>query len=490
MEQTRTTESGPVALLVVHGIGSQKRGETLASVLDGLEVAYGEQLQVQREDEDYVLLNGLNRPIHIFEVYWADLLKGETVKGTFEVDRIFEAVWFPLYNYKSGLFSNRSYSRAHVLRWTWLLAPLSAFLATGIRGAQFLGAIPSGIIKARQDRDRLKDSKEQNGSFWDQVQKKRTEAQKENTFVDNILDQVVGDVFNYVYGVARAFPEMKDKNEILIQNVDRIHARFQKTVQRAINKGCREIQVLAHSLGTVVAFNSMCSGKVNQTDVPAHISRLYTIGSPLEKIRFFWPRLLEHSSNGPAIASADSDRLMAAGKSRDGKSVMKWDNFFNRNDLVSGYLNPFDGWPKPTNHKAKGLGGMIRSHGSYNRNPDFLALLGEGLTGEKPKINVSRFKHLMQRFVSWTENLLLPAVLFFFALLGLVFMVGLGGGTGWVISQPINWLGFDSLALGIRTYFLAVVILGLTVLPIWVGRRDARSLHNQFWIVDKSEEEV
>ena len=39
--------------------------------------------------------------------------------------------------------------------------------------------------------------------------------------------------------------------------VDEIRVRFLRTAQRAAEQGCREIQVPAHSLGTVVAFLTM-----------------------------------------------------------------------------------------------------------------------------------------------------------------------------------------------------------------------------------------
>ncbi|GAA5520855.1 hypothetical protein LQ318_03885 [Aliifodinibius salicampi] len=488
--QSNNRSAQPVGLLVVHGIGDQNRGETLEGVLEGLRLAYGNRLRVQREKQDYALVKGFTRPIHIFEVYWADLLHGETVKGTFDIDRIFEIAWFPLFNYKSNLLAH-GISRGYVLRWTWILAPLSSFLATGIRGAQFLASIATGLKESGGQR-RLERNQEQPQTFWENVRRKRDSALERGTVLDDILDQVAGDVFNYTHGVFEAFPEKSEKNAKLSDNTKEMHKRFRQTAQRAVDQGCRELQVLAHSLGTVVGFRSMCTERTKpiiNTETPVYLSRFYTIGSPLEKFRFFWPRLLEESTNGPAITAPDDSHLLATNQPQDEHSTMSWDNFYSRSDLVSGELLSFDGWPKPTNHKARGLGGIIRSHVSYNRNPKFLSLLGEGLTGEEPTIKVNKFRNFGQQFVGSLENLLLPALLVFLALLGAVVMVGMGGGVGWIISQQFKWFGLESVAIAIRFYFLAVIVLGLTIIPIWVGKSNAQKLHARYWSPEEDQKQ-
>jgi hypothetical protein len=61
--------SDPVALLVVHGIGSQERGKTLDGLLGGLRLVYRDRLAIQRAAEDHAILDGIGRPVHVFEVY-------------------------------------------------------------------------------------------------------------------------------------------------------------------------------------------------------------------------------------------------------------------------------------------------------------------------------------------------------------------------------------------------------------------------------------
>ena len=177
--------------------------------------------------------------------------------------------------------------------------------------------------------------------------------------------------------------DQDERSERLTRNVEAIRGRFLAVAQRAVTAGCREIQVVAHSLGTVIAFHSMTAADPvadpSGDGALATLTRFYTIGSPLEKIRFFWSRLIQDSPGGPAIVVAG--QRLAAGTD----DAMRWDNFFSSLDLVSGRLQEFAGWPPPLNHAARGLGGLITAHVAYNRNPDFLGLLCEGLTGEAPR---------------------------------------------------------------------------------------------------------
>jgi hypothetical protein len=62
------------------------------------------------------------------------------------------------------------------------------------------------------------------------------------------------------------------------------------------NDGCQSIHIVAHSLGTVVMYhalrgfgvdNAVRADRPTLSEAMATIEHLYTIGSPLEKIRFF-----------------------------------------------------------------------------------------------------------------------------------------------------------------------------------------------------------
>src|SRR5262249_36735993 len=158
--------------------------------------------------------------------------------------------------------------------------------------------------------------------------------------------------------------------------------------------------------------------------------------------------------------------------------AMKWENFFSRLDLVSGRLQGFPGWPTPTNRPARGLGGLITAHVAYNRNPTFLGVLAEGLTGKPlPPIRLSLSRRFGHGLMSTLQDLILPAVFFALALMGLAIMSGFSLLVGWVFSLPLEWLGLGGWALGVRIYFVACIIFMMTVGFVMLGRVRAKELY-------------
>ena len=79
-----TQEDGdekPIGLLVVHGIGKQKEGATRDSVVRGLRKAYPEaRFETHKKHADMVY-EGCR--VRIYEVYWAPVLMGERIHGSF-----------------------------------------------------------------------------------------------------------------------------------------------------------------------------------------------------------------------------------------------------------------------------------------------------------------------------------------------------------------------------------------------------------------------
>ncbi|MDP1572443.1 MAG: hypothetical protein Q8L86_20780 [Vicinamibacterales bacterium] len=466
--------AGPVGLLLVHGIGSQARGQSLDGLLAGLRAACGDVLVVERRAEDHAVLEGLGRRVHVVEVFWADLLHGETVRGTFDFDRVFEVVWFPLFNHRQGRFAAEIVSRAVVWRWTWILAPLSVLLSVGLAGARMLAAIPTGVMRARA---RTPMTHPGGGSFGARLVARVREARHpdaKRTLLDDVLDEVVGDVFNYVHGTGDAFPVASLQNDTLKANVAGVHARFISGAERAVAEGCTEIQVLAHSLGTVVAFRGMCPDTPAGPDAAARLTRFYTIGSPLEKFRFFWTRLVERPHHGPAIV-AGARLVAAAGPG------LRWDNFHSALDLVSGRLKPFAGWPAPVNHTVAGLGGLVTSHTSYTGSPLLIEMLLAGLTGAARTIQVPWPRRVRRQIITLGENLVAPVTLVALALFGLGILGGMAWFTGWLVATPLEWLGLGGVAQGVRIYFVASVLFVATVVSVGLGRSRARELHARFW---------
>jgi hypothetical protein len=65
--------SSHIGLLVVHGIGAQKRGESLAKLAQALERA--DKQATRGQTGDAVVLRMGEKSVHLYEVYWADILK-------------------------------------------------------------------------------------------------------------------------------------------------------------------------------------------------------------------------------------------------------------------------------------------------------------------------------------------------------------------------------------------------------------------------------
>lgn len=448
----------PVGLLVVHGIGSQRRGRSLEGLLEGLRLAYGDALAVTPLAEDQARVEGIGpAPVHAVEVWWADLLEGEPVEGTFDFDRVYEVVWFPGLNRRAGYLPPEVCPRGRVARWTVILAPLSALLYATYNGARMLASGWTGAARARRGAPATSDPV--------------------RTPLDDVMDQVAADVFNYAYGLRDAFPGGSDRSEALVARVAEIRQRFERAAATAVAAGCREIQVVAHSLGTVIAFTSMCArpGAAPAGDPPARLTRLYTIGSPLEKFRFFWTRLLEDCGGGPAIACDGRAVAVAAGD-----PPMRWDNFASRLDLVSGRLRAFPGWPVPRNHGVPGLGGLMRSHTAYNGNAAFLGALGQGLGGAAPQVRQSRGERIRRAAWAMLQNLALPLAVLVLAAIGLALMVTLGWLIGWIAGRPLAWLGWDDAARWVADGFAILVVASLAI-QVLAGRIRARELHARFW---------
>ena len=84
---------GHTALLVVHGIGAQERGETLAKLTSGLRRV--DRDSVSNDIHDGVVATIGGQSVRLYEVYWADLLKGDLARGGFQIKELQSLSWFP-----------------------------------------------------------------------------------------------------------------------------------------------------------------------------------------------------------------------------------------------------------------------------------------------------------------------------------------------------------------------------------------------------------
>src|SRR5712691_7210420 len=93
-------ETGDTAVLVVHGIGAQEKGDTLGKLLAGLRRV--ERGFVPKEIHGGVLATVGGQRVRFYEVYWADLLRGDRTFGAFQMMELQSLSWFPWLNLRRG----------------------------------------------------------------------------------------------------------------------------------------------------------------------------------------------------------------------------------------------------------------------------------------------------------------------------------------------------------------------------------------------------
>ena len=106
---------GHTALLVVHGIGAQERGETLAKLTSGLRRV--DRDSVSNDIHDGVVATIGGQSVRLYEVYWADLLKGDLARGGFQIKELQSLSWFPWFNIRRGNYQPGSYSFLKLAWW-------------------------------------------------------------------------------------------------------------------------------------------------------------------------------------------------------------------------------------------------------------------------------------------------------------------------------------------------------------------------------------
>jgi hypothetical protein len=420
----------PIGVLVVHGIGAQKPGEAVGKLIAGLarvEPDFG------AHGHDGVLTLG-GQPVRLYEVYWADLLMGAASRGAFRIQEAQSVTWFPLLNLLRRNCPKGTWS---IVNLGWCALPLINFLMLlGYFGAGFIVEVIVAVIKGDRRRSR---------SVRQAAKNARLKVIKE------IADEYVGDVFSYVSSAARA------------EGVyGRIVQRFYGQLLKAQADGCEAIHVVAHSLGSVVTYHALSGLNFEGDDAVraacANVRRVYTIGSPLEKFRVFWPRL---TPDAPLL----------------GGTKIEWDNFQSYFDFVAGRLRPVAEWGELRNHGLLG-GGFFRGHLVYEHSRVFLAALTRGLTGRELPLERTPKERRHDRFILLGETLLAPvAALFVLAIGAVIFAV-----TAALLPLPL-WPVFGFAAFKIAFFImLGVMAFSLSVAPAlraWEG-------HSRHWLNDRA----
>jgi hypothetical protein len=441
-------------LLVVHGIGAQDRGETLRKLARGLQTVDRDFALHDAGDGLTATLGG--QPLRFYEVYWADIVKGDVTRGAFQIDELQSLSWFPWFNIRRGNYRRGRYSWITLAWWCVALPIANFFVLFAYYGAGLFAQIFSDSTTTRE---------------------RRTDRRAALTTLDGLLDEYVGDVFTYVNSAAHAFYRDEGEPPVppeLEEAFARIVERFYEQLLKADADGCETIHIVSHSLGTVVMYHALSGFGFDPARADAdririaknRISRVYTIGSPLEKIRFFWPRI------APVADRAVDVRF-------------RWDNFVSFFDPVSGMLRSFDDFGGVANHRLLG-GGFILGHVVYEHSPVFLESLVEGLCGRRIPFQRGLKARLWDDVVLLGETLLGPVALALVLaagaslfLLAAMLLPFLGSLTVRWFLPPQTWA---PVVDRVSMIFLALMVLAFLVAPMI----RAAKVHSRYWSVNSS----
>jgi hypothetical protein len=152
----------------------------------------------------------------------------------------------------------------------------------------------------------------------------------------SFFDGYVGDVVAYVSGYS---------SSKFFQSRIEINARVDKVFKAVTQDGCDKLIVLAHSLGTVVAYDAL-NRFLLRRELRRKVGKVefITFGSPLDKIAYIW----RSESGGADILKtqlvADRQPLISREEVR---AMVRWQNVYAKYDIVAGSLEYYDSQEKP-----------------------------------------------------------------------------------------------------------------------------------------------
>lgn len=315
-----------IGLLVVHGIGRQARGRSARNLATALQRLHGdlEDAPETKSSNAVAVLDRGDVRVRIYEVYWADLMPADLVKGSFRIGDVFAVGWFPHMNRRAHLYRSRGF----------LASIATVFLLPFATALSVLYAVLGRLLKRP-------------------------------------LDEVVADVTNYVDSAAGAAEDGP-----LADVAGRILQRFDETANLALAEGCNELQIVGHSLGSVITFHALGlhvpAGTAGRSPAwVARVKQVYTIGSPLEKFEFIWPWLIHPPKGVDAESPPDRD--------------FEWHNFYDGLDPVANRLRRSTGGLAVVNHCTfLSRGGLALAHSGYTKTRRFTSFVSRRVFPGQP----------------------------------------------------------------------------------------------------------
>ena len=443
-------------VLVVHGIGKQDRYETVGKLLAGLRRV--DETSVPDQIDDGVLTTIGGRRVRFYEVYWAELLKGEKSFGLFQTKDVGTLAWFPWLNYWRGNYGPGHYWVFKIVAWSLILPILNLFALLAYRGVTLLS--PRG--------ERRFDADEETSASV--VLRKTFASGGRCNKIDERLDEYAGDVFGYLNSAGEAFhaetrwppPDIRAVYGPIVQV---FYDQLVKAAESAVT-----VHIVAHSLGTVITYHALSGLRFEpegRTDAGAiqaaiaKVSHLYTIGSPLEKVRFFWPKLFH---DGPSLA----------------KGRLQWENFVSWFDPVAGTLHRFGRWGEVRNRRLLG-GGFIRGHVVYQHSEAFLETFTKGICDRALPIKRTPKERVKDVSLLIGETLLAPGLLIGVLALGAISFAITVGVVPFGMSKVFGWL-MPQVAwqrwVDPMSFFIAGALIVWTVIT---SATLARRVHARYW---------
>lgn len=327
-----------------------------------------------------------------------------------------------------------------------------------------------------------------------------------------MIYEYAGDVKLYVS--MREFFYHQTKKEV-------IQARFDEAMVKAYLEN-DELHVVAHSLGSVIAFDGLSKHKVHPSkmapellrylrddapglvqgggkevepiDIGAKLKTLITIGSPLDKFYFFWPSRREELLQGKFIlrlegAAGGSQKWVAVEEESELKPEFKWFNVYDLVDPVGAKLDFYGeapakkkkgwqllGFPVPENIPLRHYFRPSQAHTGFFRYKRFMKWLVKVLYTEpavpREKLEEKSKKAGIVRVLVVAAAVLLSSVIVLWVLewavgLGLEFLhqrlVRLKPDLG-IIRTVLDWV--DRLIVRLIKFF-GVDVCGPTEETLW-----------------------
>jgi hypothetical protein len=426
-----------IGIVLVHGIGSQRSGATLEKFIEGLQALARCPVTIISREPRRAIINVADSSVHVYESWWADILSGENVRGSFDPLMVNSIAWFPWLNLRFGCYPNRPVVRT--VLWTVLLSPVMAGVQILFRPLfELVGRAPK------------------------------------------LFDEVVADATNYAESAAGAARHAQ-YGLAAEQILDRVGSALEQAASE-----CDQIVVIGHSLGSVIAYHAI-SGRLAQipgrnfsSRVPSQalgkITTLITIGSPLEKIRWVYPMLVAPDYRGTVTHRP------------------YWINMRDRLDPVAGKIRHAKEFGAVQDSAVVGRAWLFNAHTAYVQNPKFFRLLFERI-GLK-KVPVARVSPAV-RAMLLAKSLTLTLGAFLACLTLLAIWAGIVAGlvTGglWIVSEIFNIKNAQGTAqfnaenatnvpadpIGLGVFWAIALVVGL-ILPLAYGRYRAAPLHYAF----------